>query len=116
MTAPFKEGHFAKASSLIARRNVSIIMKRKGIHSSILKCIIYKIVPSRHFWQLSNNKFQLEKGSKNFFFFFCTYFRILKSPSLDTQEYFKFRFLPFFTCSYFPSFPKAPVGRAKYLS
>lgn len=70
MTAPFKEGHFAKASSLIARRNVSIIMKRKGIHSSILKCIIYKIVPSRHFWQLSNNKFQLEKGSKNFFFFF----------------------------------------------
>lgn len=38
-------------SCLIARRNISIIIKRKGIHSSILKCIMSKIVPSRHFWQ-----------------------------------------------------------------
>lgn len=35
----------------ITRRNISIVMKRKDLHSSILKCIISKIVPSRHFWQ-----------------------------------------------------------------
>lgn len=49
MTAPSTDRHFAKASSFIARRNVT--MKRKGIHSSVLKHIMYKIVPSRLFWQ-----------------------------------------------------------------
>lgn len=51
VSAPSTDRHFAKASSFIARRNVSVTVKRKGIHSSVLKHIMYKIVPSRLFWQ-----------------------------------------------------------------